>query len=127
MIAAIVPFLSDSDALAGLLADVPPSLELIIADGGNDASLDALSAERAGVKVVRTAPGRGRQMNAGAALAEADWLFFLHADSRLPPGWQGAIESADPGIGGGWFRFALDDAAWQARFIEWLVAWRVRM
>ena len=27
---------------------------------------------------------------------------------------------------GGWFRFALDDTAWQARVIERLVAWRVR-
>ena len=28
---------------------------------------------------------------------------------------------------GGWFRFALDDAAWQARLIERGVAWRVRI
>ncbi|HEY6360144.1 MAG TPA: hypothetical protein VIX63_03530, partial [Vicinamibacterales bacterium] len=28
---------------------------------------------------------------------------------------------------GGWFRFALDDAAWQARVIERGVAWRVRL
>ena len=27
---------------------------------------------------------------------------------------------------GGWFQFALDDAAWQARVIERLVAWRVK-
>jgi hypothetical protein len=30
------------------------------------------------------------------------------------------------GTVGGWFRFALDDPAWQARVIERLVAWRVR-
>src|SRR5262249_14781480 len=30
--------------------------------------------------------GRGAQMNAGAAVAQADVLLFLHADTRLPPG-----------------------------------------
>ena len=32
-----------------------------------------------------------------------------------------------PEIIGGWFQFALDDPAWQARLIERSVAWRVRL
>jgi glycosyltransferase involved in cell wall biosynthesis len=39
------------------------------------------------------------------------------AETRIP----------NPEIVGGWFRFALDDPAWQARFIERAVAWRVRV
>ena len=29
--------------------------------------------------------GRGRQMNAGAAVAKGDALCFVHADTRVPP------------------------------------------
>jgi rSAM/selenodomain-associated transferase 2 len=65
-------------------------------------------------------------MNAGAAAARADWLFFLHADSRLPDEWLESIANLTTDVIGGWFRFALDDDAWQARIIERLVAWRVR-
>ena len=42
-------------------------------------------AQNRGAKTVRTEPGRGRQMNAGARALEAPWVLFLHADSRLPP------------------------------------------
>jgi GT2 family glycosyltransferase len=66
-------------------------------------------------------------MNAGAAAAAGAWLLFLHADSTLPAAWVEAIASVAPGVGGGWFRFALDDAAWQARWLERAVAWRVRL
>jgi len=65
-------------------------------------------------------------MNAGAAAAAGTWLLFLHADSILPAGWFEAIAQLDDDVAGGWFRFALDDAAWQARVIERLTAWRVK-
>jgi rSAM/selenodomain-associated transferase 2 len=66
-------------------------------------------------------------MNAGAASASGEWLLFLHADSRLPPGWIDHLRRVPGDAVGGWFRFALDDAAWQARVIERGVAWRVRL
>ena len=66
-------------------------------------------------------------MNAGAAAATGEWFLFLHADSRLPPGWTAHLRRAAVDATGGWFRFALDDPAWQARLIERGVAWRVRL
>ena len=35
--------------------------------------------------MVRTEPGRGRQLRAGAAAALSEWLLVLHADTRVTP------------------------------------------
>lgn len=35
------------------------------------------------VRVVHSPAGRARQLNAGAKASDADWLWFLHADSQL--------------------------------------------
>jgi rSAM/selenodomain-associated transferase 2 len=128
-VAIVVPVLSDYDALSALLADLPPRghVELIVVDGGSDPRLPALIASRTDVRLIHTEAGRARQMNAGAEAATADVLLFLHADSRLPDGWDRAIAALPPATVGGWFRFALDDPAWQARAIERGVAWRVRL
>jgi rSAM/selenodomain-associated transferase 2 len=78
---------------------------------------------------VECEPGRGGQLNAGAARATGTWLWFVHADSGLPGGWLDtfrAIDRATDGVIGGSFRFHLDSAAWQARMLEAAVAWRVR-
>jgi rSAM/selenodomain-associated transferase 2 len=126
----VIPVLSDSDALARLLADTPPvqGVELVVADGGDDPQLESLLARHwPSARVIRSGPGRGVQMNAGADATTAPLLLFLHADSRLPAGWDEALFTLPKAAVGGWFRFALDDAAWQARLIERLVSWRVRL
>jgi rSAM/selenodomain-associated transferase 2 len=127
-LAVVIPVLNDYDALASLLADFAgdQTVEVIVVDGGGDERLTRLIAGR-NARIIRSDAGRGRQMNAGAAAASADVLLFLHADSRLPPGWEAALLHLAPGIAGGWFRFALDDGAWQARLIETIVGWRVRL
>src|SRR5882757_6634439 len=83
----IVPVLNEAQALPGLLGPlarlVHQGSEIIVADGGSDDGSPAL-AERAGFTLVRSARGRARQMNAGAALATGDVLLFLHADTQLP-------------------------------------------
>ena len=124
----MVPVLSDADGAARLVGQVRPrqEVEVLIVDGGGDSRLDELGA-LPHVDVIRTAPGRGRQMNAGAAVATGEWLLFLHADSLLPDGWEDAVRDVPAAAIGGWFRFALDDPAWQARVIERGVALRVRL
>lgn len=70
--------------------------------------------------LLASAPGRARQMNAGASHSQADVLLFLHADTHLPDEARHAIERAldDPACVGGRFdvRFERD------RGLAWLIA-----
>jgi rSAM/selenodomain-associated transferase 2 len=111
LVSVVIPVYQDDRILARLLAQLMPDPR---------------------VEVIVAAPppvGRGAQMNAGAARATGEWLLFLHADSRLAPGWVDlfARVSRDRQLVGGWFRFALDSPQWQARVVERLVAVRVRV
>ncbi len=104
--------------------------EVLVVDGGSGDATTALAAER-GARVLPAQRGRGAQMAAGGALAAGDWLLFLHADTRLAPGWPVAVAAfiADKRNAGraGYLRFRLDDARPAARRIEALVAWRCRV
>jgi rSAM/selenodomain-associated transferase 2 len=132
LVSLIVPVRRDAAALAALLAQVPadPRVELVVSVGGEfDAALAAVRASRPDAAWVDGPPGRGPQMNRGAGRAQGDWLWFVHADSRLPEGWQAAFVSLDgePEVVGGSFAFRLDSEAWQARWLERAVALRVRL
>ncbi len=89
----IVPVLNEAIQLQGLFktlaAQRQAEFELIVCDGGSDdGSVDLLSRlqEEAPfqVRVLVTAAGRGRQLNAGAAVARGAMLLLLHADSFFP-------------------------------------------
>jgi rSAM/selenodomain-associated transferase 2 len=128
LVSVVIPVRHDQAALTRLLGQLGPDprVEVLIADGSDPARREP-PPSRPDVRLVHSRPGRGTQMNAGAALATGEWLLFLHADSGLPAGWLDRLEAEAPGHVGGWFRFALDDGAWQARLIEWGVRWRVRL
>lgn len=86
-ISVIVPTLEEGqnlDRCLAALAQQPGPLEIVVSDGG---SVDGgpQRAARAGHTVLVGAPGRGRQLAAGAQLASGDVLLFLHVDTALPP------------------------------------------
>jgi len=54
-----------------------------VVDGGSSDGTAQL-AQGACDRLLKTAPGRAVQMNAGARAAAGDALVFLHADTRLP-------------------------------------------
>ncbi len=122
-ISVVIPTLNAARLLPPLLAQLQDMGEVILADGG---STDGV-AELAGPRVLTAPPGRGAQLAAGAAAAGGEWLLFLHADTRLGQGWEAAVADAlhRPEVAH-YFRFALDDAAPQARRLEAAVAWRCR-
>jgi rSAM/selenodomain-associated transferase 2 len=58
-------------------------MEIIVVDGDPETgTVRAIS--HGDVKQVKSARGRGRQMNEGARVARGDILIFLHADTELP-------------------------------------------
>ncbi len=82
-----------------------------------------------GARVIGSAPGRSRQLNCGAAAATGDILLFLHADTRLPAGFDGAIRQtlAQPGVVAGAFRLAINGPDRGLRWVEWGVNVRSRL
>jgi rSAM/selenodomain-associated transferase 2 len=126
-IAVVIPTLEEADRIAHSIESArSPGVEIIVADGGSrDATRERAAA--AGARVLSSEPGRGRQLAAGARATDADVVLFLHADTRLPPGWADALRSAlgDPGVVGGAFAFRFAERGLALRVVEWGV--RVRL
>ncbi|RJS91876.1 TIGR04283 family arsenosugar biosynthesis glycosyltransferase [Salinisphaera sp. Q1T1-3] len=82
----VIPAIDEAETLPGLLDDLAAQQavdpEIVVADGGSRDATRRVCAER-GVDWRPARPGRGRQMNAGAADFTGEWLLFLHADSRF--------------------------------------------
>lgn len=112
----IVPTLNEAALIVGFLTHLrerAPGAEIIVVDGGSHDNTAALTLGQAD-HVLRSPPGRARQMNAGAAVASGDILWFLHADSLLPPDPLGSIVQAlaDPKVVGGCFRLRFPRQQW---------------
>jgi rSAM/selenodomain-associated transferase 2 len=67
--------------------------EVIVVDGGSRDATPALVRPLAD-RVVEASRGRATQMNAGAAIAHGEGLFFVHADTLLPEGADRAVSAA---------------------------------
>ena len=128
----IVPVLNEAAQLPKLFAHLLPfqraGCEIIFADGGStDGS--AMLAEVAGFIVEKSARGRARQMNAGAARANGEVLLFLHADTRLPEGAAFHIANALAQKDHCWGRFdvCITGRPFMLRVIGRLMNWRSRL
>lgn len=110
-ITVIIPVLNEAADLERMLAPLrQEAFASIIVVDGESTDESAVVARLAGTVVIRSARGRGRQMNVGAAHASTPILLFLHADTRLPAGAVSLIERAlrDPDVVGGCFRLSFD-------------------
>ncbi|MGB3136243.1 MAG: TIGR04283 family arsenosugar biosynthesis glycosyltransferase [Nodosilinea sp.] len=118
----VIPALNEAGNLAQVLKSLQTTsrVEVIVVDGG---SFDATSeiALRWATKVVTSRPGRSHQMNQGAALATSPVLLFLHADTRLPQGFEQIVHRtlAQPGVVAGAFKLAIDSPRPALRWVEW--------
>lgn len=114
-ISAIIPTLNEATCIATLVRALVKEgfAEVIVSDG---ASTDGTSerAADAGAVVVRCSRGRGAQFHAGAERAKSEILFFVHADSAMPPNARAAIIAAlaQAGAVAGSFSLAFDRRHW---------------
>jgi len=122
----IVPTLNEQSRIGGLVDAVRQlGVEVIVADGGSDDGTRSTAAAH-GARVIIAARGRGPQLNAGASLARARSLLFLHADTTLPTGFADIVQRTlqDPSVSLGAFRFELDRKGALLRGIELAVKLR---
>jgi rSAM/selenodomain-associated transferase 2 len=139
MISVIIPTLNNEAALsASLTALVPAAVEgivreVIVADAGStDRTL--MVADQAGVDVISTEAGRGRQLKAGAARARSRWLLFVHPDTVLDHGWEHEAAQFTERVDSGrrrpaaaFFRFTIDDTGLAPRLVDGLASVRAHV
>lgn len=118
MISIVIPTFNEADQITTTIDQLKRKstgdhFEIIVSDGGSTDHTITL-AEKAGVTVV-SAPRKGRaaQMNAGAAHAKGEVLYFLHADTIPPESFLADIKVAiAKGYYAGCFRLAFDHPHW---------------
>lgn len=132
-ISVIIPVLNEASRINSLVEHLHDqnscgNYEVIVVDGDSDGgTISAVRHEE--VKLMVSARGRARQMNAGAAVASGDILLFLHADTRLPDNAFQKISSA-MGQGryvAGAFELGIDSSSLAIKIIARTAAWRSRL
>lgn len=128
-ISIIVPTYDEAAVIGALLAQLATlrrrGHEVIVVDGGSEDGTVQIAAADAD-HIVSAPRGRARQMNAGAAVARGEVLWFVHADSLIPSDADGLIADAVRTARWGWFDVRLSGAHPLLRVVEWMMNQRAR-
>ena len=121
----IIPVLNEAEeiypCLRRLQALRKQGVQVIVVDGGSENDTIAVATPLAD-KVMSSEKGRARQMNAGAAGADRDWVLFLHADTRLPVNLPDImlVWSFSPAVWG-YFAIKVREAPPLLRVVQWFM------
>ena len=148
MVSIVMPAYNEEQALPHSLNALfrqEGTYEVILVDGGSSDRTRAIAEsfgftteadDRHGCPSVPRSPrliltaskGRASQMNAGAKVAQGEWLLFLHADTVLPTGAIRRLNAmhADQAIQAGGFRHQFSGTDWRLRLISFLDNLRCR-
>lgn len=96
--------------------------EIYVIDGGSTDRTKEIVMEFPKVNLVMAPEkGRSKQLNFGASLCKNEILYFLHADSLPPEGFDEAIvQSVNKGFTSGCFRMKFDNPHKLLQFTAWL-------
>lgn len=128
-ISVIIPTVNEAAIIADRISFIHKHggstvVEVIVCDGDSDDET-VMHAEKAGARIIRCAErSRASQMNAGAARAKGDILYFVHADTQLNCNFASDIlEAIVKGFVSGCYRYVFDSEklmikvnAWFTRF-----------
>lgn len=124
-ISIIIPVLNEADRLTTLLpelrrrSETDTVLETIVVDGGSGDGSPGVAGSL-GARVLHAPMGRARQMNAGARAARGEILYFLHADTLPPIGYdQWILVAMKEGLRAGCFRLRFDTPHWLLNAFAW--------
>ena len=129
-VSTIIPVLNDTLALRRCLnalraCEQSELNQIIVVDGGASPECRATALEF-GAAHVSSEPGRGVQMNRGAALATGAWLWFLHADCTASKACVASFLDRETSDVWGCFQHSIDAPSKWLRVIEAADNWRAR-
>lgn len=132
MISIIIPSLNEAAAITDTLTALQPMRErgqqIILIDGGSHDNTISLAAPLVD-SVLCSTTGRASQMNTGAAAANGDLLWFIHADTLMTPDTDILLTNLLYDSKKEWGRFDIrlsGDAA-ALRIVERMMNWRSRL
>lgn len=124
-ISIIIPVLNEAARIPGLLRELSARsttgqvCEVLVVDGGSSDQGPEIAASL-GARVLKAPQGRASQMNHGALAATGEILYFLHADSIPPLGYDQEILRANSEKDqAGCFRLRFDPPHWFLSFFAW--------
>jgi len=139
MISIVIPVLNEAETIEDLLQHISENVlatsvsEIVVVDGGSDDnSRDIVTrfADNSLINVVSVSSNKGRakQMNAGAKISTGSILYFLHADSYPPNGFDSLIISeVEKGNSAGCFRMKFDSNHPVLRISQWFTRFNFKI
>jgi rSAM/selenodomain-associated transferase 2 len=125
-ISIIIPIYNEEEAIDKLLLYIEKNVsqsiqyEIIVVDGGSTDSSKNKVIEHKNVTLVTSEKGRAKQLNAGAKIATAELLYFLHCDSFPPKNFDRFImNQLQKGNEAGCFRMKFDYSHPVLQFSQW--------
>ena len=126
----IIPVRNEASHLPSLLNALQKrksdNTEVIVVDGcSEDDTLNVICQRKN--RILRSEPGRAQQMNTGARHAKGEYLWFLHADSKVDFDFESIIESGLKNKKWGWFNVRLSNTKIIFRVIESMMNYRSKI
>lgn len=132
-ISIIIPVLNEEGTIGHLIDHLVKNswaeniAEIIVVDGGSTDNTKVIVSQFENIRFLNSSKGRAKQMNMGALHATGDILYFLHADSFPPNGFDRLIlEEVMLGNPAGCFKMKFDRTHWWLQLVTWFTKFNWR-
>jgi len=132
-ISIIIPMLNEAETIKKLLnylitcSSEENISEIIVVDGGSTDGSQEIVSKFKNIMLINSNKGRAKQMNRGVDASNGNILYFLHADSYPPKGFdQLVLNAVEKGNLAGCFKMKFDSNHWWLKLAGWLTqfSWR---